>query len=85
MLLTPQYSLLVEKCRSLPPAKGNYLVKDYVRNMLLSVLDGTVPAPLGITPMLPTSRCEAVQTGKLMSATGGQGCKTNAPYPGLFL
>jgi hypothetical protein len=39
LLTASEHSLLVGKCRALPPAKGNYLVKDYVRNMLLTVLD----------------------------------------------
>ncbi len=30
---------LVTRCHSLPPAKGNYLVDDYVENLLLTVLD----------------------------------------------
>lgn len=39
-MLTPtEHTLLVAKCRELQPAKGNYLVKDYVRNMILTVLD----------------------------------------------
>jgi hypothetical protein len=30
---------LVSRCKSLPPAKGDYLVHDYVENLLLTVLD----------------------------------------------
>src|SRR5512145_2032927 len=30
---------LIITCHSLPPAKGNYLVHDYVENLLLTVLD----------------------------------------------
>lgn len=33
------FQRLVARCRSLPPAKGNYLVNDYVENLLLTVLD----------------------------------------------
>ncbi len=38
-LLEMDFQRLVTKCRSLPPAKGNYLVHDYVENLLLTVLD----------------------------------------------
>lgn len=34
-----EFQQLVTKCESLPPAKGNYLVHDYVENLLLTVLD----------------------------------------------
>ncbi len=34
-----EFQQLVTKCGSLPPAKGNYLVHDYVENLLLTVLD----------------------------------------------
>lgn len=30
---------LVSRCRSLPPLKGNYLVHDYIENLMLTVLD----------------------------------------------
>ncbi|MBP8974617.1 MAG: hypothetical protein KBH93_12140 [Anaerolineae bacterium] len=33
------YQQLVNRCRSLPPAQGNYLVHDYVENLLITVLD----------------------------------------------
>ncbi len=33
------YRRLVEACRELPPAQGNYLVNDYVENLLITVLD----------------------------------------------
>jgi hypothetical protein len=39
VLAESEHTLLVEKCRALPPAKGDYLVRDYVRNMILTVLD----------------------------------------------
>ena len=29
----------VTKCQSLPPAKGNYLLDDYIENLMLTVLD----------------------------------------------
>jgi hypothetical protein len=34
-----EYELLLEQCRALPPAEGNYLVDDYIENLLLTVLD----------------------------------------------
>jgi hypothetical protein len=34
-----EHRRLVERCRALPPAKGVYLVNDYVLNMILTVLD----------------------------------------------
>ena len=39
MLSADEHDLLVRRCRSLPPAVGNYLVHDYVTNLLLTVLD----------------------------------------------
>ncbi len=37
---TPQeFARLLERCRALPPAKGNYIINDYVENVLLTVLD----------------------------------------------
>src|SRR3954447_12254243 len=39
MLSPSDCALLVEKCRVLEAAKGTYLVRDYVRNMILTVLD----------------------------------------------
>jgi hypothetical protein len=38
-LSEPDIQRLVIKCRDLPSAKGNYLVHDYVENLLLTVLD----------------------------------------------
>ncbi|HML22333.1 MAG TPA: hypothetical protein PKD09_11840 [Aggregatilinea sp.] len=34
-----EFQRLVTECRRLPPAQGNYLVHDYVENLLLTVLD----------------------------------------------
>lgn len=37
---TPQeFALLLVRCRALPPARGNYIIDDYVENVLLTVLD----------------------------------------------
>lgn len=37
---TPEeFAALLERCRTLPPAKGNYIIDDYVENVLLTVLD----------------------------------------------
>lgn len=33
------FQRVMDKCMSLPPAKGNYLVHDYVENLFLTVLD----------------------------------------------
>jgi len=34
-----EYQALLQKCRELPPAQGNYRVTDYVENLLLTVVD----------------------------------------------
>jgi len=34
-----EFTALLERCRALPPAKGNYIINDYVENVLLTVLD----------------------------------------------
>jgi hypothetical protein len=34
-----EFLAIVAKCRTLPPAKGNYLIDDYIENLLLTVLD----------------------------------------------
>src|SRR6266508_3583710 len=34
-----EFSAIVAKCRTLPPAKGNYFIDDYIENLLLTVLD----------------------------------------------
>ena len=39
MLTTTEHQRLVNRCREIPPAKGIYLIDDYVRNMILTVLD----------------------------------------------
>lgn len=38
-LTNDEFSTLLSKCLSLPPAKGIYLIDDYVENVLLTVLD----------------------------------------------
>lgn len=38
-LTAAEAAKLLEACRCLPPAKGNYLLDDYVENVLLTVLD----------------------------------------------
>ena len=44
--LTAQESAkLLEECRKLPPAQGNYLINDYVENVLLTVLDFQMQTP----------------------------------------
>lgn len=34
-----EYAALLSKCLALPPAKGNYIINDYIENVLLTVLD----------------------------------------------
>ncbi len=34
-----EFNSLLQACRALPPAKGNYLVMDFIENLLLTVLD----------------------------------------------
>lgn len=34
-----EFNTIVNTCRSLPQARGNYLVNDYIENLLLTVLD----------------------------------------------
>lgn len=40
-----EFSALLERCRALPPAQGNYLLNDYVENILLTVLDFQMQTP----------------------------------------
>ena len=39
MITQHEYSLLLNECKELPPARGMYLIDDYVENLLLTVLD----------------------------------------------
>lgn len=39
MIDQQEFDLILERCRELPPAKGNYLENDYVTNLFLTVLD----------------------------------------------
>ena len=34
-----EFQLLLKKCAALPPAKGDYLIQDYVENVFLTVVD----------------------------------------------
>ncbi len=34
-----EYSMILQKCSEIPPAKGMHLVHDYIENLLLTVLD----------------------------------------------
>ena len=39
-MITPhEYDLILKECRNLPPAKGMYLINDYIENLMLTVLD----------------------------------------------
>ncbi len=39
MITTQEYDLILQKCKDIPPAKGMYLIHDYIENLLLTVLD----------------------------------------------
>lgn len=39
MITQHEYDLLLNECKRLPPAKGMYLIDDYIENLLLTVLD----------------------------------------------
>ncbi len=39
MISCQEVEVIIDKCRSLPPPHGNYLVTDYVTNLFLTVLD----------------------------------------------
>lgn len=39
MITQQEFNLILEKCKELPPAKGVYLIHDYIENLLLTVLD----------------------------------------------
>ena len=39
MISQKEYDLLIQECRELPPAKGMYLVHDYIENIFITVLD----------------------------------------------
>ena len=39
MISQEEHDLILQKCKGIPPAKGMYLVKDYIENLLLTVLD----------------------------------------------
>lgn len=39
MLSDDEFARVLDRCRALPAPKGNYLVNDYVSNLLLTVLD----------------------------------------------
>jgi hypothetical protein len=36
---SPELDRLTEACGALPPASGNYVIQDFVTNLLLTVLD----------------------------------------------
>jgi len=39
MITQQEYNLILQKCREIPPARGMYLIHDYIENLLLTVLD----------------------------------------------
>ena len=39
MISPKEYSRILQECSELPPAKGTYLVQDYIENLMLTVLD----------------------------------------------
>ena len=40
-----EFTALLERCRALPVAQGNYIINDYVENILLTVLDFQMQTP----------------------------------------
>lgn len=39
-MITPQkYQIILHKCKEIPPARGMYLIHDYIENLLITVLD----------------------------------------------
>jgi len=39
MINQQEHTLVLEACEKLPPAKGNYIVRDYIENIFITVLD----------------------------------------------
>lgn len=39
MISQQEFNLILRKCKELPPAKGMYLIHDFIENLLLTVLD----------------------------------------------
>ncbi|MFC2003633.1 hypothetical protein ACFLV4_06820 [Chloroflexota bacterium] len=39
MITQEEYEIILKQCEQLPPAKGMYLIGDYIENLLLTVLD----------------------------------------------
>jgi hypothetical protein len=39
MITLQEYQLILQKCKEIPPARGMYLIHDYVENLLITVLD----------------------------------------------
>ncbi len=39
MITQQEYNLILQKCIQIPPARGMYLIHDYIENLLLTVLD----------------------------------------------
>ena len=39
MITQQEYDLILRKCKEIPPARGVYLIHDYIENLLLTVLD----------------------------------------------
>ena len=39
MITQQEYNLIFQKCKEIPPAKGSYLIHDFIENLFLTVLD----------------------------------------------
>ena len=39
MITAQEYNLILQKCKEIPPARGMYLINDYIENLMLTVLD----------------------------------------------
>ena len=39
MITLQEYELILQKCKEIPPARGTYLIHDYIENLLITVLD----------------------------------------------
>jgi hypothetical protein len=46
-----EYQALLQQCRELPPAQGNYRITDFVENLLLTVVDFQMHTPAVVRAM----------------------------------
>lgn len=69
-----EYADILARCRALPPAKGNYLVDDYVENLMLTVLDFQMHGTTvdRATQYYRKHRCASIRTHQDMTSLLGQ-------------